>query len=410
MHVIVNGNEIQYDAGTIVSEGDADVGFALRYFNKYDYIEDEWDIRYFFKDESHPEEDIEYNNWYDFGEAVYRTEDRYATSHFYNPMQPHYGIVPPLTVQSGMTRMVEVTINGTTYECGTSVSTGDFWYYQNPLHKMSTGFNCDFRFIDEPVLPGPLSMAIKMSTPFKVEQTTQIDIAVTTPLKKSEKVYVMLEDVYAPNNATGSPYMVNPDVVYKEMDYKNQNITFQYTPYRGSCGELNTNYPVRIYAFKDVGGVSDIVPPNSYMDPFYYDFAEKDEKGQVLGDSPTPPNPPMPKDIVKAYDCYLNRSYNVLPEDIHVGSSRKCIDTLSQRFPNFTLRLNDADNPNDVNDPNNVRISIPYGEMPLVANYNAHHGGIDYMLLLGIYVIRDIHPLMVHITIQMNITQKYLFK
>ncbi|MCK5848354.1 MAG: hypothetical protein KAH01_04075, partial [Caldisericia bacterium] len=222
-------------------------------------------------------------------------------------------------------------------------------------------------------------MSIKMSTPFKVEQTTQVDVALTTPLKKGEEVYFMLEDVYAPNNATGTPGMVNPDVVFKKMDYKNQMITFQFTPYRGSCGELNTNYPVRMYAFKDAGGVSDIVPPNSYIDPFYYDFAEKDERGTVLGSSPTPPNPPMPKNIVKAYDCYLERSYNVIPEEMKIGASRKCIDTLSQRFPNFTLRLNDADNPNDVNDPNNVRISIPYGEMPLVANYNAHDGGIDYM-------------------------------
>ena len=36
------------------------------------------------------------------------------------------------------------------------------------------------------------------------------------------------------------------------------------------------------------------------------------------------------------------------------------------------------DNPNDVNDPANIRISIPNGES-LIANYNAHGAGIDYL-------------------------------
>ncbi|MCK5847846.1 MAG: hypothetical protein KAH01_01445, partial [Caldisericia bacterium] len=159
VHVIVNNNEIQYEAGTIVSEGDADVGFPLRYFNKFDFAVDEWDIRYFFNDEANPDEDIDPNDWYDLGEALYRSLDSATVPMpMYNEMQPHYhavmldvsGVYNSIVVKSNMTRMVEVTINGTTYDCGSNVSTGDFWYYQNPIHKISTGFNCDFRYIDEP--------------------------------------------------------------------------------------------------------------------------------------------------------------------------------------------------------------------------------------------------------------------
>jgi len=88
--------------------------------------------------------------------------------------------------------------------------------------------------------------------------------------------------------------------------------------------------------------------------------------------------PRYPKKLTTSYDCYYTYSYNVLPEDLWIGSATKCVETLYQRFPNLTMRLYDNDNPNDVNDPANLRISIPAGET-MVANYNANGGGIDYL-------------------------------
>jgi len=125
------------------------------------------------------------------------------------------------------------------------------------------GLNCDFRFFDGTILPGPLSVNVKMDQPLKVEQTTQLDISLTSPLKKGEEVWILLQDAFVPNLSGGS---VNPNTIVKKLDYEHQLTTFQFTPYRGSCGELATNYPVRIYAFKDVGGVKEPVPFDSYID------------------------------------------------------------------------------------------------------------------------------------------------
>jgi hypothetical protein len=67
-----------------------------------------------------------------------------------------------------------------------------------------------------------------------------------------------------------------------------------------------------------------------------------------------------------------------LPEDIAFVPSKKCLSLLDQRFPNFYMRLSDANNPEDVNDPNLIPIAVPKGE-EVVAFYNAHGSGIDYV-------------------------------
>ena len=301
--------------------------------------------------------------------------ERYGTFGVYDGIQNDY-MLNPRTVGSNNIRLTEVTINGFTYDCGSHVSSGDYWYYQNPVHKLTMGYNCDFRFMDMAVQPGPLGLQIKMDQPFKVEQTTQLDITLTTPLEKGEEVYILIEDVYAKGNQGN---FLNPDLIYKKLDYEQQLITMQITPYRGSCGETAT-YPLRIWAFRESGGVSDIVPPTNNIDPFQESFLDLDEMGNIPNiDAPVPPSPPLPKKLTTSYDCYALNSYNVLPEDLWIGSATKCVSTLYQRFPNLTMRLYDADNPNDVNDPANMRISIPAGDY-LVANYNAAGGGIAYML------------------------------
>jgi hypothetical protein len=287
----------------------------------------------------------------------------------------------PMTVDSRFIRLTEVAISDTTYACGSNVSSGDFWYNQNPVHRLSMGLNCDFRFVDAVVQPGPVSVNIKVSAPFKVEQTSQVDISLATPLKKGEEVWVLVQDVWAPDYY--SDKMINPFTHVYKLDIDKQTVSFQYTPYRGSCGEFSTNYPLRIYTFKEVGGVKEPVPPNAgsglYLDPFYSNFLNTDEKGNIVTtDAPVPPVPPIPSSIAYTYDCYNTREYNVLPEDMLVSSASKCIDILSQRFPNLTVRLYDGDNPNDVNDPSNIRLSLTNGE-ELVTNYNAAGAGIEYL-------------------------------
>ena len=185
------------------------------------------------------------------------------------------------------------------------------------------GLNCDFRYFDASVQPGNLGVSIKMDQPLKVEQTTQIDISLITPLKRGQEAWILLQDVLSPNPNGGT---INPDTVLKKLDYENQLATFQYTPYRGSCGELSTNYPLRVFIFKEEGGVKEPVPLDQYVDAFYAPFLPKDELGNVVnGNAPRPQSPPLPRELANSYDCYAELSYNVLPEDMRISSSKKCL-------------------------------------------------------------------------------------
>jgi hypothetical protein len=74
----------------------------------------------------------------------------------------------------------------------------------------------------------------------------------------------------------------------------------------------------------------------------------------------------------------LWNKYDIIPEVMNLQADQKCLPLYPQRFPNLTLRVMDADNPNDVNDPANVPIS-GHPEEPMVMNYNAHGGGIKFL-------------------------------
>jgi len=88
----------------------------------------------------------------------------------------------------------------------------------------------------------------------------------------------------------------------------------------------------------------------------------------------------MPSNVYNGYDCYYWEKYDIVPEDLILETDKKCIDLYPQRFPNVTIKVSDADNPNDVNDPANVAFSSKgdkYKE-PLWMNFNAHGGGIKF--------------------------------
>ncbi|MCE5222846.1 hypothetical protein LLG10_01455 [bacterium] len=90
------------------------------------------------------------------------------------------------------------------------------------------------------------------------------------------------------------------------------------------------------------------------------------------------PSPTIPSKMTGRYDCYLWNKYDIIPEVMELEADQKCLPLNPQRFPNLTLRVMDADNPNDVNDPANVAIS-GHPDEPMVMNYNAHGGGIKFM-------------------------------
>jgi len=243
---------------------------------------------------------------------------------------------------------------------------------------------------------------------------------------------------------------------------------FQYTPYRGSCNDgfhgmdgffagTSIFNQLEIRAFIEKGGIRTPVPMDSdysgsfetnYRDPHWIrskfnkaEYQENYRKEPAFVIPPIPANT-MPNDLPdyynkqfedlrSKYDCYTYLRYDIAPEDLKIEPSKKCLDLTTSRFPNFSFKVYDADNPNDVNDPANLEMKTPkwfagqpisqdgspgrevkpdpddrnkntlqsypgdgkydygvdltgnhtqgsYG-YPLVMNYNAHGAGINYM-------------------------------
>lgn len=106
----------------------------------------------------------------------------------------------------------------------------------------------------------------------------------------------------------------------------------------------------------------------------------------------------MYPDLDNGYDCYYRGRFNVEPEDIKIDKYRKCLSVgqLEQRFPNVLLKLNDADNLNDVNDPANIPISCPAGvtgvDQTIIANVNASGCGVAYLMTCDGFQINNPPP------------------
>ncbi|MCK5847975.1 MAG: copper amine oxidase N-terminal domain-containing protein [Caldisericia bacterium] len=231
---------------------------------------------------------------------------------------------------------------------------------------------------------------------------------------------------------------------YGYIDKDNPVFEFQYTPYRGSCNDgfhgmdgfhagTSLFNQLEIKAFADLGGVSNLVPPDSdytgsfqtnYKDPFWIrslfnkqEWQENYRKVPFIIDPSVPLNT-SPGDIPNqygkhfesirnVYDCYAVKKFDIAPEDLDIVPMKKCIDLVSSRQPAIQYHVYDHDNPDDVNDPANVQFMShkwfagegPYpnnmGEYdygvdlkgskeigtygrPMIMNYNAHGAGIDY--------------------------------
>lgn len=354
--------------------------------------------------------------------------------------------ITPYNVTAGDRRLTDVTISDTTYICGSDISVGNFWVNENPIHGLTMRKNGDFRYIDWEVLPtDQLGLNVKIDKPFKVEQTSQIDVTVDPAPRAArwedgiyypaEKVYVVIKNVEGPVGA-----QLHED--YKIITAENPIATFQFTPYRGSCPPngmsngwkkvwvrggndrlghyelVSYDLRVRVIAYKDSGGVIDPAPKSeNIIDPFWKlhiagvtEINAGTVKGSPAWEAPPYPIPPLPPEMEHNYDCYGQLKYDVAPEDLRFVSSKKCVGVLDQRFPNLTMKLIDADNPNDVNDPNGLTLSVPNGEEVNVF-YNAHNAGIDY-LFTG-YLVETIGGQDVvtdeRVIVQVNLDGTYLY-
>jgi hypothetical protein len=310
--VTVGDTVITYDAGTIVADGDADLGFPLNNFVNerfYDFNE---------------------NNEYNDGDFIYKDANVDGR------------------VTNGDVRLSRVVYRGRTYECGSRVTIGDLWLFENPVSGITVGKCGDFRFMDIEIIPSAIPLNAKVNPPLKVEQTSQIDVNIYPPLRSGEVAYIVL------HTSSGSE-------IVREVRDVVSTYSFTYTPFNGSCNYLGKIDPLIIEVYRNLDITNDSVGPRDGV--FGYWSVE------------TSSSIPQFKD---KYDCRSFDVLKVLPEDLKGRTNITCLSNISSRYPNLVLKLFDADNPNDVNDPANIPVSTT-SSRAIIANYNATGAGISYI-------------------------------
>ncbi len=370
---------------------------------------------------------IEMNLKYDRNEFIYDGGPRFDTQGwFFSGLQPSlpngYG-----TVAEGFLRLTDVSYAGKFYNCGSTCSLYDMWAETFPVTGITYGQTGDRRFMDMEVLPGSTGSVMEISREFQVEMTTHVKITMDPPPKAGywdaqtwvpdERAYVLFQGI--------GKYIMGQDMrnlnnILFECTPQRPIVEFEFTPYRGSCNSLGrTDMPdpqdgrLTTYVLRDNGGQKP-APPDGYYGDLFWDWVglTNTEVGQKFYDrhegNIVPwrqddwtyrmdgqiPYPPVPADLQNSYDCVDVFKHNVAPEKLDLTANRLCITTLDQRFPNLMVKLTDADNPNDVNDPAGIPFSIPYdfgsgsiGETnpngssfhANIVNYNCHGGGIAWM-------------------------------
>ena len=454
-----SGGIVTYEAGSTVNFGDVDVNAYAGANN--DLTTFAWkqlaapnnDGQYQFcmfyddyhQDKNDPTQIVAPNGTFDPGEIIYDTH--WIT--LSNGAGP--GTTYPAYVQPGFTRMTEGWVGDTHYDCGSIVPPFDFWAFPSTPYGVTSGINCDPRFMDWEVIPGNINLSVTLDKELMVEQTSDVIVTVNPPPKKGywadkgdhqewvpdEQVYVIMRE---PGGIASGKSDTNLWLQYKVLTADSPKAIFTVTPYRGSCSPLRYQesssqtdaMKLRIQAFKSTSGVFPnkvmrgetlMCPPDQhkgyqsgsftgrnrletrhfYRDLFYTgDWKSIMNRGNHWGKKLTEqvsglkspgffmsdnqnnnldliPCPPMPAMLAEQYDCYGEKLFEVAPENINIEPNVACITTLDQRFPNLQLTLKNWDNPNDVNDPHGVAFSVPTTDSPLIAVYNCHGGGVDWM-------------------------------
>jgi hypothetical protein len=312
-HVRLNigGVIIDYPPGSIVSEGDADIGLLLLILSKERY------------------HDINQDGIFGAEDFIYWDADEDAK------------------VSNGDIRLTNVSYRGKTYLCGSQISIGDLWIYENPVTGISMGKNGDFRCMDIEVLPGHYSVTANIHPPLKVEQTSTIEVRIQPPLSNGEKAYIVLK------TPSGNDFI-------REVRDTAPVHTFTYTPYEGTCSPLGKHEPLILEVYRDLDkNTVGNQPPDAQYGHWKVDT-----------------NSAM-QDFKNRYDCKMVDLLKVKPEDIKGRLNVTCLSNIGVRYPNLIIKLLDADNPNDVNDPANMAISSVPGRN-IIANYNASGAGISH--------------------------------
>jgi hypothetical protein len=198
---VTKGNtSIDYRRNTYVVEGDADVGLSLDPFNQPDTPQ-----------------------YYKFYVPNYDNYIEQPQNPFdYDPIltKVYYDTNENSVVDIGDIRYTEIDIDGTIYECGSKITSGDAFFMQTHLNMITTGQNGDLRCMDSVVLPGDIGLNVEViGGELKVERTSTIKVSVDPPPAEGEKVYVTIQE---PEANEFNVFRFNQNLVdfdYSQLDY-----------------------------------------------------------------------------------------------------------------------------------------------------------------------------------------------
>lgn len=274
------------------------------------------------------------------------------------------------------------------------------WNTQNPVYGITMTYG-DFRGMDIEVLPGEMDLDVKVETEagvtveeLKVEQTYTVWVSLPEgcTLPAGAKVHVVLE---LPG------YDVNGNPGYEVVKYftldNNHRVekTHNITPWRGSLfADFSTHFEpmFRVRAFAEICtalGPSDGLYDTLYVPELDNDImndgqeARLDTNGMTLD--------PLAEDITSVvpfeyyvdgakfgnYDCWVYKTYPIIPEELKLTANKLCISPLDQRWPNIGFSVYNVDNPADVDDPSGLIESTD--QYPFSGFVNAKGTGIEWL-------------------------------
>lgn len=280
-------------------------------------------------------------------------------------------------IDYGDVRMSPLKMGFYAYQCGDVVDEWNIWVHNYQIYGLSTRKCGSQTAIDIPMLPGKMELFIETDKPLRVEQTSKIKIKTGLNIQKGDKVYVTIKDIT--QNAK-SPFDKSDVITFDKPE-----LNFEITPYLGSLYPNGMYEPVCVYAFAELAGSKDRQLPLSgaYQDMFFATrYMPTDNIAnplQTLTVVPQAfPQPTVPLSIQDSYDCYEAGYLRVYSEWLEISSTRKCLDQLEERFPNISLETYDGDNPSDVNDTCCVPFALGKEENSIVF-FNATGSGVLWL-------------------------------
>lgn len=175
---------------------------------------------------------------------------------------------------------------------------------------------------------------------------------------------------------------------------ENPTATFEYTGYRGTARESGIPDWVEIKAFKEQGG-GKIAPKDSsytfiqnlnYSDPTVWDskwtrpeyFRVPWGIFQKTKQFVYPPTEKLvPNELKNTYDCFGIARLQIDPAKLDLIPDKKVINPLDERQPILTMTIRNADDPEDVNDPQGMLVSSWRRTVTPVPNIQLDYGATD---------------------------------